>query len=173
MTQVDSVPFAWHDGFLLGHAPMDHVHEEFVRLVAALSRAPDESVQDAFRLLADHMREHFNMENAWMTATAFPAHECHIDEHAAVMSSLEAVRPHVMLGDYAEARRLAAALADWFPGHADYLDAPLAHWMCKRRFGGKPVVVRRHIDSLLEESSRRLPMPISAGQDSEDLDKQA
>ena len=26
----------------------------------------------------------------------------------------------------------AQALADWFPGHADYLDSALAQWMAKR-----------------------------------------
>ena len=38
---------------------------------------------------------------------------------------------------------LAQALADWFPGHATYLDSALAHWMFHRRFGGKPVVIHR------------------------------
>ena len=35
------------------------------------------------------------------------------------------------------------AVKDWFPGHADYLDSALSHWMFKRRFGGKPMVLRR------------------------------
>ena len=60
------------------------------------------------------------------------------------MKSIEGVRRRVAQGDADAARRLARALADWFPGHADYMDAALAHWMCKQRLGGKPVVVRRH-----------------------------
>jgi hypothetical protein len=44
-------------------------------------------------------------------------------------------------------RRLGSELAAWFPGHADYLDSALAHWMCKRTLGGKPVVLRRNIRS--------------------------
>ena len=40
-------------------------------------------------------------------------------------------------------RSLARALADWFPGHADYMDAALSHWMAKRSYGGKPLVFRR------------------------------
>jgi hemerythrin len=47
-------------------------------------------------------------------------------------------------------RLLAAALADWFPSHADYMDAPLAQWMSKRKLGGVPVVVRRNIVSRCE-----------------------
>ena len=38
-------------------------------------------------------------------------------------------------------RDFAAELERWFPGHADYLDSALAAWMCKRQFGGKPVVL--------------------------------
>jgi hypothetical protein len=39
----------------------------------------------------------------------------------------------------------AGYLFEWFPGHADYLDSALAAWMTKRRFGGKPVVLRRSV----------------------------
>ena len=42
-------------------------------------------------------------------------------------------------------RELAQALADWFPGHADYMDAALSHWLSKRTHGGAPVVLRRGV----------------------------
>ena len=44
-------------------------------------------------------------------------------------------------GSESGARDFAAELERWFPGHADYLDSALAAWMCKRQFGGKPVVL--------------------------------
>jgi len=47
----------------------------------------------------------------------------------------------VARGDLAIGRAFAAELERWFPGHADYLDSALAAWLCKRRFGGKPVVL--------------------------------
>jgi hemerythrin len=80
-----------------------------------------------------------------MTETGFPARDCHVDEHAAVLRSLEQVQALLASGDGSECRRFAQELARWFPGHADYMDAALAHWMCKRRLGGKPVVLRRRI----------------------------
>src|SRR3546814_12807259 len=40
-------------------------------------------------------------------------------------------------------RSLAQALVDWFPGHATYLDSALSAWMCKRVYGGKPVVFHK------------------------------
>jgi hemerythrin len=47
--------------------------------------------------------------------------------------------------DPAIARSLAEELARWFPGHADYMDAPLSQWMVKRRHGGAPVVIKRNV----------------------------
>jgi len=31
------------------------------------------------------------------------------------------------------------------PGHADYMDASLSQWMCKKKLGGTPIVLRRNI----------------------------
>ena len=41
--------------------------------------------------------------------------------------------------------RLVQALADWFPGHADYLDSALTQWMVKKQLGAIPVVVRKNL----------------------------
>lgn len=88
-----------------------------------------------------------------MEDTQFPARQCHIDEHAAVMKSVREVQALLARGDTTHCRSLADELARWFPGHADYLDSALAHWMCKQRLGGKPVVIRRDLKSAL------LPVP--------------
>ena len=145
MAVQDTNSFDWHDGMLLGHPPMDAVHEEFVLCVDAVLQARDAVIVATLEALATHTREHFDVEEGWMAATAFPARACHTAEHEAVMKSIEGVRRRAAQGDAHAARRLARALADWFPGHADYMDAALAHWMCKQRLGGKPVVVRRHM----------------------------
>ena len=149
MTPQSACLSTWNCGFVLGYAPMDHVHEEFVTLLEALRQAPDEGIAFALQAVAEHCIGHFGSENAWMAETGFPARHCHVDEHAAVLASIEGVQRRVAQGDLEAARRLGAALVDWFPSHADYLDAALAHWMCKRRLGGKPIVLRRHIDSPL------------------------
>jgi hemerythrin len=136
----------WNDAFLLGYVPMDSTHEEFVRCVTAVQEVPDAELPAAMDALVQHLREHFGQEDQWMRETEFPPRDCHIDEHAAVMKSVEEVRALLATGDTAEPRRLAAALADWFPGHADYLDSALAQWMCKQRLGAKPVVLKRNLD---------------------------
>jgi hemerythrin len=129
----------------LGYGPIDHIHQEFVILVNALIAAPDERVAATLAAVHVHSREHFASEEQWMQESDFPATDCHANEHAAVLKSMEIVTHRVAGGDFEAGRHLARALADWFPGHACYLDSALAHWMCKKRLGGKPVVLRRSI----------------------------
>ena len=145
-SQTTATDFSWNDSFLLGYPPMDAVHEEFVELVGAIKTADDAQLPALLDRFAVHAREHFEAEDAWMEQTDFPARECHVGEHAAVLGSVLAVQQLLKeKQDYAEARRLVTHLEAWFPGHADYLDAALSHWMCKLRWGGKPVVVRRKL----------------------------
>lgn len=146
MTTVDSsTGAALHDELALGHAPMDREHETFVRLIDTLNRAPDETLATALDALAAHAQRHFETENTWMAETGFPPRGCHVDEHAAVLRSVQGVQQRVAQGDLAVARRLGAELEAWLPAHAQHLDSALAHWMCKLRLGGKPVVLRRRL----------------------------
>ena len=144
----------WHDGLLLGYAPMDHVHETFVTVVAHLQSCLDSEVAAALDAVHAHLQEHFGSEDKWMRETDFPARDCHIDEHAAVLNSVQQVQERLtQQGDVALCRRLADELARWFPGHADYLDSALSHWLCQQRLGGKPVVIRRHVTATHEPAS--------------------
>lgn len=145
-----SAALTWSDKFLLGYAPMDRTHEEFVACVAALQAATDAELPACLETLAAHCARHFQQEEQWMAGTEFPAAQCHADEHAAVLTSVHEVQalwwqPEHAARAAAVARNLAQALADWFPGHADYMDAALSHWMAKRNLGGTPVVLRRGV----------------------------
>jgi hemerythrin len=147
--------FAWTDALLLGYAPMDNTHREFVEIVTAMLGASDNDFAkhlDAFRI---HAEAHFEQERDWMAASGFPAMDCHVDEHNAVLKSVYEVKQYLAISaDQKErtaavgaGRRLAEELVRWFPGHADYMDASLAQWMVKQRTGGTPVVLRRGIVS--------------------------
>jgi len=77
-----------------------------------------------------------------------------MDEHAAVLASVREVQALLSQGVAPQvARDLTQALVDWFPGHADYLDASLSQWMSKRTHGGTPVVLRRGVAHAAEPSS--------------------
>jgi len=149
MTLTPNTPppeFVWTDNFLLGFDPMDRIHQEFVHCVRALLDAPDDGVKTALAAFAEHAERHFTEENNWMRETQFPPTDCHVDEHTAVLRSVHEVQAALDQGaPVALARDLARELVRWFPGHADYLDSALAHWMNQRRFGGRPVVLKRKL----------------------------
>lgn len=132
---------------------MDSHHKEFVDVVHALQFAPDDQLQRLLSQFVEHAERHFGEEDRWMEETVFPARKCHIDEHAAVLKSAREVQDLLAQGNTEICRRLARELANWFPGHADYLDSALAHWMCKLRLGGKPVVVRRDLTARRDSNS--------------------
>lgn len=136
----------WTDAFLVGLPAMDDTHREFVDIVGAMLKAPDEQLLGHLRELIKHSEHHFSQEEAWMNSTDFPATECHTNEHNAVLKSMRDVEQFLVDGGSPdEARRLATELAKWFPGHTDYLDASLAQWVSKKQLGGVPVVVRRGV----------------------------
>jgi hemerythrin len=140
-----TVAFEWTDAYLLGFRPMDDTHREFVALVDAMLVAGDEAMAELVTAFESHAEAHFDQEARWMRETSFPAMDCHVDEHDRVLKSAREVRELVVRGDTAVARRFAAELKKWFPGHADYLDSALAQWIVKKRCGGVPVVVKRDL----------------------------
>ncbi len=147
MMETPITPLTWQDNFTLGYGPMDATHEEFVAHVARLQAAPDAQLPALLDALIAHTRDHFEEENRWMRETQFPPGDCHVEQHDAVLASMSEVQQLLTNeGRVDLCRSLVQALAEWFPGHAAHLDSALAHWMFKRQFGGKPVVLRRTID---------------------------
>jgi hemerythrin len=134
--------FEWRDDFALGHDAMDGIHHEFVTCVDALLRADDDALAAALDAFADHARRHFAEEDLAMRQTAYGSAGCHVDEHAAVLKSVDEVRTALARGNTAVVRAFARALADWFPEHARVMDMGLARWLVQRRLGGSPMVIR-------------------------------
>jgi hemerythrin len=135
--------FEWDDRYLIGHRPIDDAHEEFIALVNAMLHADDDAIPAMMDALAHHVEEHFALEARLMDQYAFPARECHMEEHEKVLTSVREVSVLVGAGDTRVAIELAQALADWFPGHSDYMDSALAAWVVKKTAGGAPLVLRR------------------------------
>lgn len=127
----------------LGYAPMDSIHAEFDELLTQANAPGDKDWPVLLEKIDTHLRHHFAEEDRWMRETDFPPGDCHVDEHAAVLKSSGEVLALAREGNMNAAPSFVAELARWFPGHADYLDSALAAWMCKRQFGGKPVVLHR------------------------------
>lgn len=144
MDVVESLQrFAWDDAYALGHHEMDGTHREFVSCVDAMLQAVDDDQASALDMFAAHARRHFAEEDHWMAQTAYGNAGCHVDEHAAVLRSLDEVSAALAAGRHDVVRTFARALADWFPEHARVMDQGLARWLVERRLGGAPVVIRR------------------------------
>lgn len=140
---TDGQGFDWDDEFLVGHGEMDHTHREFVYCLDALLRATDAQQLGALDAFEAHARRHFREEDDAMRGSEYGSAGCHVDEHAAVLKSLDEVRAVLAEGRHDVVRSFAAALADWFPRHAQVMDLGLARWLNQRRLGGSPVLIQK------------------------------
>ncbi len=119
----------WTDGLVLGHQRMDDTHREFVDQLNAVGEASDADMLACFDALYAHTVSHFEQENEWMRAIAFPPAHCHTAEHDGVLEVMREVRRHLEKQDYNVGRVLAKEMAEWFRGHAATMDAMLAQFM--------------------------------------------
>ncbi|MEO5671441.1 MAG: hemerythrin domain-containing protein [Ramlibacter sp.] len=129
----------------LGDAELDADHTRLETLIGQLSDAPTEVVTLAMEALREHAYRHFEMEDSVLRTTGEGNALCHIEEHAAVLKSLDEVRHRLSedgMTNEAKSllvRRLAAHLLDWLPRHVQEMDASIASHRSRQRFGGSPV----------------------------------
>ena len=135
--------FSVADALRVGHARMDQEHQELAVLIKRLCSAPDGMLVEALDTLIAHAKAHFAEEDRQMCALEFPARECHMREHSAVLMSAEGVRKRLRAGEVGVTRRFAAELDAWFTPHVVHLDSALAHWISKHAWGSQPLVFRR------------------------------
>ncbi|MFA1366902.1 hypothetical protein, partial [Legionella pneumophila] len=97
----------------------------------------------------EHASRHFALEDIELRAMADGNAKCHLDEHAAVLNSLDEVMVVLTQVDVAAEKkallinRLATELLVWLPGHVHEMDAGVASHRSKQRFGGAPVKIAR------------------------------
>ncbi|RJP67429.1 MAG: hemerythrin [Comamonadaceae bacterium] len=143
--ETDPGQRVWTDARLLGHDELDATHKEFYEVVFRMLTCNENTALTTLLDFEEHAQAHFWEEEDWMRETAFPAAQCHADEHRKVLASLAEVK-HAVSTNVADQRlvqRFADHLFAWFPGHADYMDSALSTWLNKKRFGAKPVVFKR------------------------------
>jgi len=116
----------WSDDFVLNLPQMDRTHQEFVELLAAVERAPDDTLLAAWQDLVAHTDDHFSREDRWMMDTRFAASNCHSTQHKVVLQIMQQGAVQGLAGDLAMVRQMAKELAVWFPQHAESMDAALA-----------------------------------------------
>lgn len=119
----------WNDQWQVNHSELDDTHRQFISLIDAAMRADDTRLAASIEALIRHTKDHFEMEQRWMTETDFPPRDCHAREHDQVLETMQAVQARMAQGDASMGRVLLTAVAQWFDGHATSMDNVLAQWM--------------------------------------------
>ena len=128
---------------VLGSDVLDNDHDELFGMITLLRRASEGEFVAQLSVLRHKAQLHFAYEDAQMACGDFPTRQCHLDEHAAVLASIEEVLQLVAKGDFLVGQRLAVELEHWFPAHIEALDQALTQWLFKCATGGGNAVVFR------------------------------
>lgn len=126
-------------------ASMNQTHREEVELVNRLGRlvanglsgnVDDSAISHHIQLWLDHTLDHFQRENALMTAYGFPAYPIHKGEHDRILALLDEL--HAAWRDHRRLKPLAEFLfqtwPEWFDGHVNTMDLATAGFI--RQQGG-------------------------------------
>lgn len=133
----------------LGDKGLDDDHDRLLRAVQVLGSAPLHEAVAALALLRGEASQHFATEDDDLRRMGDGNAKCHVDEHGAVLRSLDEVRDFLTAGEHDEAskallvQRLTAELGEWLPMHVQEMDASLATFRVSNRFGGAPVRISR------------------------------
>jgi len=125
---------SWNEALVLGDARTDHTHQEFVELVNATTAAPADKKLDVYRELLRHTIEHFAQEERWMRACGIPEDFCHFGQHTSVLQVMQEVERRALNGETEYIGSMIEALVEWFPGHADSMDAGLVAYLQEKGY---------------------------------------
>ena len=133
----------------LGDSVLDEDHLRLEDLVLQLRDAPLDEVSRRLEAVREHASRHFALEDIELRAMADGNAKCHLDEHANVLKSFDEVR-EVLVGaahppemKQRVVQSLSVELLDWLPHHVQEMDAGVATYRSKQRFGGAPVQISR------------------------------
>lgn len=122
-----------------GNARIDASHAEIIGLINRLVLHDDLDFLIVLATLHARIAEHFAEEDESMRALGSEKYQCHLDEHAAVLASIEEVKQLTPSVRSAVGHRLVRHLQGWFPGHVEEMDLRLEHALFSMRTGGLPV----------------------------------
>ena len=129
-----SMTLAWTPELALGDARTDTTHEEFVDLVNATAAAQADQQLPLYQELVRHTVTHFEQEERWMTACGIPSDFCHFSQHKSVLEVMQEVERRALLGETALIVQMLEALVEWFPQHAQSMDAVLIAYLGEKGF---------------------------------------
>ncbi|MDP3702719.1 MAG: hemerythrin domain-containing protein [Hylemonella sp.] len=125
---------SWTEELVLGDARTDHTHQEFIDLVNATTAAPAEAKLAVYQQLLAHTVEHFAQEERWMLACGIQPDFCHFGQHASVLQVMQEVDRRALNGEPEYIASMIEALVEWFPSHANSMDASLVSYLQEKGF---------------------------------------
>jgi hemerythrin len=133
----------------IGAPVLDEEHEELQRLTREMLASTGTATVAALTALRAHCTSHFAREDEVLRQMQGGNAHCHLDEHGAVLKSLDDVlavltQPASDPGSAHQlAQRLATELLRWLPEHVQEMDSAVAMAMTRQRLGGAPVRIAR------------------------------
>lgn len=125
---------SWTDELLLGDPRTDHTHQEFIDLVNATTAAAADQKLAVYRELVAHTIEHFAQEERWMLACGIQPDFCHFGQHASVLQVMQEVERRALNGEMEYIGSMIEALVEWFPSHANSMDAGLVSYLQEKGY---------------------------------------
>ena len=116
----------WSEALQLELPQMDDTHREFVELLATAQAAADTELLTHWETLIAHTDRHFGQEDRWMVETGYASGNCHAVQHKVVLQVMREGATRAAAGELPLLRLIAGELAQWFPQHAQSMDAGLA-----------------------------------------------
>ena len=108
---------------------LNESHQLLHQLTQQLRNCDDHDVSTSYGRLLDWTEQVFGTEQRLMDKHAFPATQCHLEQHARVLCAMHRAHTAVMRGDHALGRHVGASLlAGWFELHNATLDAAMLLW---------------------------------------------
>jgi len=146
---------SWSEALVLGDARTDHTHQEFIDLVNATTAAPVEHKLAVYQELVRHTVEHFAQEERWMLACGIQPDFCHFGQHASVLQVMQEVERRALNGEMEYIDSMIEALVEWFPSHANSMDAGLVSYLQEKGYdtttetfkGGAPLMTEAAVPS--------------------------
>jgi hemerythrin len=134
MTQTTTSCLTWSPELQLGDARTDATHEEFIVMLNATASADAATQLTKYQELVEHTVEHFAQEERWMRACDIPEDFCHFTQHTGVLEVMKEIERRALLGETELIAKMLEALVEWFPGHAQSMDAGLVTYLKEKGF---------------------------------------
>lgn len=115
----------WREGMLLGYAPLDAEHKDFVAVIESAKNAADNQdytlLENVFDKCYAYARNHFSHEENIMEKTNYPDMMAHMKSHQIFVKNISQLRQELEFAGLDEKADIAVRLADflrvWFIGH--------------------------------------------------------